>query len=155
MKRYLSRLLTFTMLIFFAACSIHTTSKIADIESTSEEYETKEDNIELVKQTANSPTTQLVDLIRPLSGVNIVGDYPNVLVTIRGGSNKSVSRSVSVLYVVDGMPMGNSYNTINQLVDITHVSSVKALKGGGQTVAYGRQGDGGVILIETKEIQKD
>lgn len=154
MKKYLLIVFTFAMLIFVMACNTGTTSKIEKVPSVSVVDETKKDSVEVEEHALNSPTTQLVDLIRPLPGVNVSGTHPRILVTIRGGINKSISSDVSVLYVVDNIPIGHSYSYVNQIIDVVNVSSVKALRGG-QAAAYGRQGDGGVIVIKTKEIQKD
>lgn len=153
MKKSIVKLFAFAMIIFFAACtSSKTTSTAKHAETTSKHDERKESNVEVAEQSTNSPTTQLVDLIRRLPGVNIRGAHPNVVVTVRGV--KRVGGAESVLYVVDNVPMGNDYSRVAEIVDITRVSSVKALKGG-ETAIYGQQGDGGVIVIKMKKIRED
>ncbi len=58
----------------------------------------------------------------------------------------SLTGPQSPLYVVDGTPAGNGFNSFNP----DDVESVSVLKGPGAAALYGQRGEGGVIVITTK-----
>lgn len=140
------------ILIFSVTACVSTSSTTGSNEMTPLHSKDKESKVEKVEQQTNSPTSQLVDLFRRLPGVNIRGSHPDVFVSVRGIT--STSGEVSVLYVVDNVPMGNDYFRVAEVVDVTRVKSVSVLKGG-ETAIYGKQGSGGVIIIRMKPLQED
>lgn len=71
------------------------------------------------------------------------GDSPEIL--IRG--KRSINASNEPLYVVDGIPMTSSINTINQ----HDIESIEVLKDASATAIYGSRGANGVILVTTKQ----
>lgn len=80
-------------------------------------------------------------------------------IVIRG--NNSLTRENQPLFVVDGVPISNTYNTTggyggvdygNAAMDInpSDIESVTVLKGGNAAALYGQRGANGVIMITTK-----
>jgi outer membrane receptor protein involved in Fe transport len=152
MKTSLLQLLLLVFIFSVTACKSTSTTSGSDKEISSLHSKDKESNVEKIDQTTNSPTTQLVDLMRRLPGVNIQGTHPNVIATVRGAT--STNGAKTVLYVVDNVPMGNDYNQVWESIDITRVKTVSVLKGG-ETAIYGEQGSGGVIVIKLKPNRAD
>jgi outer membrane cobalamin receptor len=152
MKTSLLKLLMLLLIFSIIACKSTSTSNSGDREGTPLHSKDKESRVEKVEQQTNSQTSQLVDLFRRLSGVNITGSHPDVFVSVRGVT--STSGATGVLYVVDNIPMGNEYARVAEAVDITRVKSVSVLKGG-ETAIYGSQGLGGVIVIRMKPLRED
>lgn len=157
MQTRLLPFLVFVSLFAFLSCTStqntsSTTNEGTHDKGTPIHKKEQESEVAEVDQTTNSPTTQLVDLIRRLPGVNIRGSHPNVFVSVRGTT--SGSGPIGVLYVVNNKQMGNDYANVVDYLDITTVKSVNVLKGG-QTAIYGSQGAGGVILIRLKPLKKN
>ena len=152
MSSHLLKLLALVLIFAVTSCKPTDVTTGGDREPTSLHSKDKESKVETVDQTTNSPTTQLVDLLRRLPGVNIRGSHPNVFVSVRGTT--STSGPISVLYVVDNVPMGRDYARVAEAVDITRVQNISVLKGG-ETAIYGTQGSGGVVVIRMKRIRKD
>ncbi|MBP8687734.1 MAG: SusC/RagA family TonB-linked outer membrane protein, partial [Prevotella sp.] len=73
-----------------------------------------------------------------------------------GGTPRVIIRGVSTingsdpLYVVDGMPVGNNINFLNQ----NDIESMQVLKDASAAAIYGTRGSNGVILITTKKGSK-
>lgn len=153
MKTQLLHFFAFALMIILVSCQAQTTSSSSSSNGGSALHSNRaESSVAAVQPNTNSPTTQLVDLMRRLPGVNIQGSHPNVFASVRGTT--STSGPVGVLYVVDNKTMGNDYIRVSEALDITRVKSVNVLKGG-QTAIYGVQGAGGVILIRLKRNNED
>lgn len=82
-----------------------------------------------------------------------------ISVQIRGTS--SLSASSQPLYVIDGFPISNDYESVaaekgattpNQLnsIDPSNIESIEILKDASATAIYGSRGTNGVVLITTK-----
>ena len=101
-----------------------------------EEEKRDQDNREVVVPYAQS----LADYLVQIPGV-FVDDrtYPPT-VTVRGGRP---------LFVVDGVPVGNSYASAANIVNPIDIRSVEVLKNPAETIIYGRRAAHGVILIRT------
>ncbi len=99
-----------------------------------------------------------------VAGVQVIsqGGTPGAAssITIRGKS--SFQGSSQPLFVVDGVPINNSFNTVgssssvdnsNRAVDINpdDIENISVLKGPAATALYGIQAGSGVILITTKK----
>ncbi len=80
--------------------------------------------------------------VQVVAGSGAPGAQPQVL--IRGIT--SVSLSTDPLYVVDGVPMGNSINFLNT----NEIESMQVLKDASASAIYGSRASNGVILITTK-----
>ncbi len=120
------------------------------------------DGDELVK----SKEANLVDAINSkVAGVQVIRQGGSAgagsSITIRG--NSSVSRSNQPLFVVDGIPVNNSFRSstgagtgvdnANRAIDINpnDIESMTVLKGPSATALYGLQAGNGVIVITTKK----
>lgn len=100
------------------------------------------------RKAENRVPTQLIDLIRRQPGVEVRGSGTNVLVLIRGA--KSMTTDNNPLYVVDGVQMGQNYNSVAAAVDIFLIESVTIVTPP-RAGRYGSQGQNGVIEIRTKK----
>ena len=99
-----------------------------------------------------------------VAGVSIVSNSgaPGSGQRVRIRGRKSLSASAEPLYVVDGVPIGNTNitpggaggatNSANplSLINPNDIESIQVLKGPAATAIYGSQGSNGVIVIETK-----
>jgi len=99
-----------------------------------------------------------------VAGVSIVSNSgaPGSGQRVRIRGRKSLSASAEPLYVVDGVPIGNTNitpggaggatNSANplSLINPRDIESMQVLKGPAATAIYGSQGSNGVIVIETK-----
>jgi hypothetical protein len=70
-------------------------------------------------------------------------------VTLRGKG--SINLNTEPLYVVDGVPMGNNYETVNSSINMQNVKDIRIIRSTSQaTLRYGEAGNHGAILITTK-----
>ena len=105
------------------------------------------------------------DLIQGrVAGVSIVSNSgaPGSGQRVRIRGRKSLSASADPLYVIDGVPIGNTNvtpsgangatNSANPLsfINPRDIESIQVLKGPAATAIYGSQGSNGVLVIETK-----
>lgn len=130
-KRYL--FITLLASILFLSCS---TTKKADSSSVSLEKELNE------KNRGNIP---LITRIKQLPGVTTKNGVPVLMKATNSISNFDNGEP---LYILNGQIIGNSFRSINQLVDNYNVKSVKILSGADAST-YGSQGAKGVIKITT------
>ena len=65
--------------------------------------------------------------------------------------NSSILSQREPLYVLDGIKIGNDYNTAVSLVDANDIKSVRVLTNASETSFYGLDGNNGVILIKSKK----
>jgi TonB-dependent SusC/RagA subfamily outer membrane receptor len=86
----------------------------------------------------------LSDYLIRVPGVTISGQS----VAIRGIS--SFNAGTEPLFVIDGVPAGNSLAQANNLVNVRDIDHVQVLKGPDAAI-YGVRGSNGVILIVTKK----
>ena len=93
----------------------------------------------------NSAVLPLVNRIQKLPGVTLRGGVP---VFIKNSSSTS-GRPPLPLYVVDGMVIGNSFRSVENIVQPVDVKSIRALTGSDASF-YGARGANGVIEITTK-----
>lgn len=80
----------------------------------------------------------LADLLIREPGVN----FESGQITIRGRAYP--------LFIVDGVPIGQTYSEAASTVSIEDIQSVEVLKSASDTAIYGRRGANGVILINTR-----
>jgi TonB-dependent SusC/RagA subfamily outer membrane receptor len=79
-----------------------------------------------------------------VAGVSFIG---NTMV-IRGIS--TIYGNTEPLFVVDGVTVGGSFESLNASISPHDVESITVLKDGGSTAIYGVRGACGVVLIRTK-----
>lgn len=89
----------------------------------------------------------LADVLRKNSSIQVTGSGTNAKVIVRGIS--SINLNTSPLYVVDGVPMGNSYSQANSAINPSQIVNIRVLKSKSETTLYGETGSQGVILIKT------
>ena len=90
----------------------------------------------------------LADVLRKNSSLQITGSGDAVRITVRGAG--SLQLNTQPLFVVDGVPMGNSYARANSAVNPNQIANIRVLKSQSETTIYGEDGNHGVILIKTK-----
>lgn len=84
----------------------------------------------------------LADILARMPGVRVQQRPVGTIVTIRGSS--------SPLFIVDGVPVGNSYDSAANILNVNDIASVEVLKDAAETAIYGMRGKNGVIIIRTK-----
>lgn len=89
----------------------------------------------------------LADLLRRQPGVMVQGSGNNAKVAIRGGAGPS---GTDPLYVLDRVPVGNSYAQVASMVDVNDIANINVLSGADAS-QYGTRGNSGVIEITTKK----
>ncbi|TNF72270.1 MAG: hypothetical protein EP302_05430 [Bacteroidetes bacterium] len=102
-------------------------------------------NLEQTLDDKNAAVLPLVTRIQKLPGVTLRGGVP---VFIKNSSSTG-GRPPLPLYVVDGMVIGNSFRTVENIVQPVDVKSIRALTGSDASF-YGARGANGVIEITTK-----
>ena len=93
----------------------------------------------------NAAVLPLVNRIQKLPGVTLRGGVP---VFIKNANN-TTGRPPFPLYVVDGLVVGNSFRTVENIVQPVDVKDIRALTGSDASI-YGSRGANGVIEITTK-----
>jgi TonB-dependent SusC/RagA subfamily outer membrane receptor len=123
--------LSLVAVLLFSACAT-TYEAPADRVATEQEdeYEGK------MVRTVDNPLS-LDDFLMRAPGVSIQGNR----VLIRGAGPP--------LFILDGIPLGNSYASTKNAVNPLDVASVEVVSGP-ETAMYGRRGANGVIIIKTK-----
>ncbi len=71
--------------------------------------------------------------------------------TVRIRGTSSIYGNNEPLYVVDGVPLGESVGGIEQIVNPTDVESIEILKDDSAAAIYGSRGANGVVLITTRK----
>lgn len=122
------------VLIFAASCT--TTEKtLTDFERSPEISEI---------QTSIS----LLDHLKRVSGLNIVERGGDIGVFMRGVH--TISGENNVLFVVNGQPIGNSFNALESTVDVNDIQDIRVVRGSMGSQLYGIRGANGVVEITTK-----
>ena len=101
-------------------------------------------NKELIKE-KNQVTITLINRIRQLPGVVIRSGVP---VFTRTASEVQDARSFEPLYIINDYIVGNSFRSVNDLVQSADVKEIEAITGP-ETSFYGARGGNGVIKITT------
>ena len=91
----------------------------------------------------------LVDYLRNQPGVQIQGSGNHYKILIRG--HKSIQGDNHPLYVLDGVPIGRSYNDAATTVDVTQIDRIRIVTPP-RAGLYGSRGQNGVIEITTKKV---
>ncbi len=128
MRYYL--LLVALALFALPACKTSTGAQVAKKDKPQREYQ------------------ELADILRLQPSLQVRGQGSNVTVIVRG--DKSFSQTSEPLYVLDGVPVGRSYNDVANTVDPRRVASIEVLTGARASL-YGTRGANGIILIKMKD----
>ncbi|MEM6361955.1 MAG: TonB-dependent receptor plug domain-containing protein, partial [Bacteroidota bacterium] len=89
------------------------------------------------------------EYLKRIPGIQVSGAVSDPQISIRGINTFGAGNEP--LYVLDGVVIGNSYNQVTSLVEVTDIEKVRVLKSGGETASYGARGTNGVVLIKTKK----
>jgi TonB-dependent SusC/RagA subfamily outer membrane receptor len=100
--------------------------------------------------TPTNSSLSLFDYLRKVPGVQVSGTESNPNIMVRTSFNSSYS-SNQPLFVIDGRPVGNNYQTAAGMVDVNDIKSITVLKDVASTSEYGMQGSNGVIVIRLKK----
>jgi len=112
-----------------------------------------------------SRETNLVNALNAkVAGVQVTSTSgsPGASSTVRIRGNTSINGNNEPLYVVDGIPIDNSYrgsnftDQANRAIDIdpNDIESMTVLKGGAASVLYGLRAANGAVIINTKQGKK-
>lgn len=99
------------------------------------------------KTEPNYGYTNLLEMLRKEPQLMITGSTNNPEIRVRG-AGRSISGSNDPLFVLDGNPVGNGYNSVRN-IDVNVVESIRVVSAA-RAGAYGARGGMGVIEIETK-----
>ena len=98
------------------------------------------------KSNAQYGYTTLLDMLRKEPQLTISGSGNNPTIRIRG--DKSIHSNNEPLFVVNGTPLGQGYNSVSSL-DVNSVESIRVLPASRAGI-YGARGATGVIEIKMK-----
>jgi TonB-dependent receptor-like protein len=104
---------------------------------------TSSESLQTILEDKNRANVTLLNRIRRLPGVMMRNGVPVFATTTIDLNNEP-------LYVVDGYPIGHSFNSINNLVNPIDVLKIAKLNGP-EAATYGARGSNGVILITTRK----
>lgn len=125
--------------LFLAACSSHVNRSTSTEPSAVSNPNTF---------SPDNPAMSLADYLKRVPGVHVSQNNGTTMVLVRGINTLDGQREP--LFIVNGANVGFGYEKVEPLVAITDIESVRVLKSGQETAAYGMQGTNGVILIRTK-----
>ena len=108
---------------------------------------------EVTSTSAGSVEKLLQGRVAGLTVIDSSNDSPMGGVTVRVRGISSINGSNSPLMVVDGVPMGDAGNLTS--VNPAIIESIEVLKDASATAIYGSRGANGVIMITTKNGNKD
>lgn len=128
--RHILYLSLLAMLCFTSACD---TTKSASSDS----------NASMTSQT-------LYLMLRKEPNVKVIGSEQSATVYINNIQGVSGGGRGEPMFVLNGNPIGYSYNQAFQMVDGKEIESVKVLKSTVATVQYGERAANGAIVIYTK-----
>ncbi len=106
-----------------------------------------EEGLEQTLDDKNRAVIPLITRIQKLPGVAIRAGRP---VFVKNNNSARGSMPPEPLYVVDGLIIGNSFNSVKDIVQPVDVKSIEALNGS-EASFYGARGANGVILITTRK----
>ena len=92
----------------------------------------------------NNKTIPLLDRIRRLPGITLRGGTPYFMKS----ANQISGIATEPLYVLNGFILGNSFKSLEQLVDSPTIKSIDALTGS-EAAEFGSRGASGVIKVTT------
>jgi len=87
------------------------------------------------------------NLLRKLSGVEVNGNYPNLSLKVRG--SQSFYLSTEPLFVLEGVPLGNDFRSLDGAATPSDVKYIQVIKGSDASM-YGVRGANGVIVVTLK-----
>lgn len=102
-------------------------------------------NISKELEERNKGNVSLLQRVRQLPGIMLRNGTPHF---IKSFNQISGSSATEPLYVLNGYVVGNSFSSVNQLVESFNVKKIEAITGAA-AAEYGVRGGSGVIKITT------
>jgi outer membrane cobalamin receptor len=127
------RILYFLLLLLVCSCTSYKAG------------EGQEKKLDAELQERNRATVSLLDRLRRAPGIIIRRNTPYVL---KSTADSPGAQSYEPLYVLDGYPIGNSFNSVKDLVQSVDVKEIEVLTGS-EASFYGSRAGAGVIKITT------
>lgn len=93
--------------------------------------------------------TSLTDYFRRIPGLRVSGNDTNGKVYVFSGA-QSILATNQPLFVVDGVRIGQSFDSLVRVINVNDIDRVTVLKSASETSMYGGAGSNGVIIIKTK-----
>ncbi len=93
----------------------------------------------------------LFQRLRKEPNVRVTGTEENATVYVSNIQGVSGGRQAEPLFVLNGNPVGTTYNQAMEMLRGKEIDSVKVLKSTIATVQYGERASGGAIVIHTKD----
>ncbi len=119
------------LLIFLSSCATQSVNEPAD---------RKQEKADLQQTIEVQSPQSLADFLVRLPGVYLDERTFPPTVLVRGGPP---------LFVIDGVPIGNTYASAANILSVHDIRSVELLISPTETMIYGRRAAHGVILIRT------
>lgn len=95
-----------------------------------------------------NPDLSLLDYLRRVSGIQVSEIGDDVRVTIRGAA--SVSGDNSPLFVVNGSQIGRNFSSVENIVDVKDVASIRVMRSSEAMTMYGMTASNGAVIIITR-----
>lgn len=100
---------------------------------------------------SNAANRTLIDYLRRDPAVRVVGNTENASIYVNNIQGVTGGGKGQPVFILNGQPIGYTYNEAVQLVNGKTIESVKVLKSTVATVQYGEPGSNGAVVIRTKE----
>lgn len=94
------------------------------------------------------PSISLLKQIRMLPGIYVESRAGDVNVYLRG--QYSFNAETRVLFVVNNIPIGRDFSSLDSMVNVDDIKSIKVMRAIESAQLYGLRGSSGAIVIETK-----
>ena len=142
-SNYLSRLVFFCLAVFLIFSMGCGTANSGSNKST----RNNDPNLVIPEVYDNSPQAW-ENLFRRVPGLEVRGRYPDLSLLIRGP--RSLTQTNEPLFVLNGVPLGHSFVSLDKAISPGEVKSIRVLKGANAAI-FGSRGANGVIVVETKD----
>jgi outer membrane receptor for ferrienterochelin and colicin len=90
----------------------------------------------------------ILDHLKRVSGLNITERGSEVFVSMRGVH--TINSENNVLFVVNGISIGNRYSALENGVDVNDIKDIRVIRGSMGSQLYGSLGANGVVEVTTK-----
>ena len=130
-------ILLISLFIMLSACTATERTTNNEDSSQSESSESRVD-----------PSISLLKQIRMLPGIYVESRGGDVNVYLRG--QYSFNSETRVLFVVNNIPIGRDFSSLDSMVNVEDIKSIKVMRAIESAQLYGLRGSSGAIVIETK-----
>lgn len=95
------------------------------------------------------PTQSLISHLRRVPGLNISGTGSDYRIQVRGPRSISRMGAESAIFVINNVPVGNSYSDAEGMIYMENVRAITVMRSNEAYRRYGSNGAYGAILIIT------